>query len=135
VCILLGYDSPILLRMGHLGMWQVVGECYVHSLADLTGIMGPLPENWAEEVVWDSTGLQVHRYSNSLTGIVTSEDPRFDPLPPHWEKAYNDRTPDDPEIFEWFMNKTTEEKINSDPRLLPSALQARGISLTTFQLI
>jgi len=116
-------------------MWQVVGECYVHGLGDAVSFLGPLPQGWKGEIDWDSNGLQSHRYRNSSNGIVSRHDPRLDPISSEWEQLHDERTSDDPEIFERYRNTITGETINSDPRLFPDELKARGVSLKTFQLV
>ena len=72
---------------------------------------------------------------NLATGEQTLEDPRLEAMPLEWERMTYERTPDDPAYFAAFRNKVTDETINSDPRLSPEALQARGVALETFSLI
>ena len=74
-------------------------------------------------------------YMNLQTGKQTLEDPRLDLLPPEWMRMTYERTPDDPAYFARFRNNATGEVINSDPRLSPEALRARGVELETFSLI
>lgn len=70
------------------------------------------------------------------TGEETIEDPRLESLEgSNWERVDHEPTLDDPEVFDYFRNKETGEVINSDPRLLPEALKARGVYLTTFCLV
>ena len=75
------------------------------------------------------------RYWNSGTNFTSREDPRLGALPAEWESVQQERTPEDPIYFAPHRNKRTGELINSDPRLLPEALIARGIKLETFQLV
>ena len=134
VCIFLGCYSPMILRPGGSGQFQVVGEAYVHGLEDSYGILGPLPSNWRAIIRGDAVGRPLHRYLNQRTFEETSEDPRLGPLPPGWERLAYERSLDDPAIFELFSSSVTGETINSDPRLSPEALQLRGVKLETFQL-
>lgn len=124
----------MILRQDISGRFRVVGECYVHGLEDTTSILGPLPRQWTGIVRGDALGRQLYRYLNLWTFQDTPEDPRLDPLPSEWERVAYKRSPDDPAIFERFRNVVTGETINSDPRLSPMALEARGVNLKTFQL-
>jgi hypothetical protein len=65
----------------------------------------------------------------------TIHDPWLGPLPPEWECFPRERTNNDPKIYEGFRNKVTGEVMNSDPRKLPEALEARGVKLETFHLV
>jgi hypothetical protein len=134
VCIFLGCYSPMILRPGGSGQFQVVGEAYVHGLEDAVGILGPLPSNWRAIIRGDDVGRPLHRYLNLRTFEQTAEDPRLGPLPPGWERVAYERSLDDPAIFEMFSSSVTGETITSDPRLSPEALQLRGVKLETFQL-
>ena len=136
VCIFLGCYSPMILRPVGVGKFQVVGEAYIHGLADAIGVLGPLPSCWNAIIIGDDKlGRPLQRFLNLQTGQYTAEDPRLDILPSEWERVAYDRTPDDPALFEVFKNRVTGEMMKSDPRLSPEALLARGVTLETFQLI
>jgi hypothetical protein len=125
----------MILRPIDCEKFLVVGEAYIHGLEDAIGVLGPLPTHWKAFIRGDSLGRPLHRYVNLTTWEETAEDPRLDVLPPEWERIAYERSPDDPALFEVFKNSVTGETINSDPRLSPEALRARGVKLETFQLI
>src|SRR5437764_4468561 len=102
VCIFLGCYSPMILRSGDSGKFQVVSEAYVHGLEDAVGILGPLPRNWRAIIRVDAVGRPLHRYLNLKTFEQTAEDPRLGPLPSEWDRVAYERSPDHPAFFEVF---------------------------------
>ncbi|KAK3387780.1 heterokaryon incompatibility protein-domain-containing protein [Podospora didyma] len=137
VCILLGCSHPMLLRPQLDNKYLVVGSCFIYGLHDAIGLLGPLPSPWRAQVFKDSIGLRsVHRFFNPDTNTLSDEDPRLEPLDESWERVADvQRTGNDPYLFQRFKNKLTGEVINSDPRLTPEALKARGVDLKEFSLI
>lgn len=128
----------MLLRMRLNGCYEVIGECYIQGLMDGESLLGPLPEPWKMRIVPGSEGLWTTGYFNPSTGSVSHEDPRLAALgcvPDEWEAIQSERMPDDPKYFQKFRNKSTGETINSDPRLLPDSLKARGIPLEVLRLV
>lgn len=124
----------MILRPTTDGLFQVVGESYLHGMTNGEALVGPLPYPWKLKIRKVS-GRKEPLYSNPDTGTQTSEDPRLGDLPLDWEKVERERTRDDPVIFAPYRNKRTGEEINSDPRLLPEALLARGVNLEKFRLV
>jgi hypothetical protein len=116
------------------GKFQVVGDSYIHGLADCEGLLGPLPHLWRVQLHRDSRNFYIPHYVNSSTGACTVEDPRLEALAPEWERLDTPRTPSDPEVFMRFKNKVAGEVVNSDPRLFPDALKKRGANLSIFNL-
>jgi hypothetical protein len=135
VCVFLGSDSPMILRPDVSGKFKVIGICYVHGLSDSSCLLGPLPKPWRVDVGWDSSALPVYNFVNSSTNERTIEDPRLGPLPAEWKRLQSERVRDDPVAFQKFKNINTDEVMDSDPRLLPEALEPRGIPLITFPLL
>ncbi|KLU92599.1 hypothetical protein MAPG_11544 [Magnaporthiopsis poae ATCC 64411] len=143
VVVLLGCSSPMLLRPGPSpGEYLVVGECHSVNLQDATALLGPLPPPGRVEVVFDGRGGDITvQFLDPETGSRTNEDPRLPPLPPPWVAVDNvaatgtlERSLDDPYIFRRFRNRETGEVVNSDPRMSPDALRARGLALEYFTL-
>jgi len=134
LCIFLGCASPVLIRESSPGgHFRVIGPCYVYGLHDAIGILGPFPEPWHGKLE-NRPGTRTRLvYHNNDTGEYTYDDPRLGSLG-DWKRIEHETEHDDPEIFEYFRNKTTGEVMNSDPRMLPDALKARGVNLTTFVL-
>ena len=106
---------------------------------DGEGLLGQLPEPWKFRIVPGSEGLWSPGYLNPSTGTLSHEDPHLTSflglVPDEWEAIKSERMPDDPKYFQKFKHKSTGEVINSDPRLLPGALKARGIPLEVMRLV
>jgi len=139
ICVLLGSNDAVFLRpntAGSPGIFQVVGSGYIHGLSDAAALLGTIPVPWTVHVDDDDVGEYRHRFFNSVTGQYhsLSEDPRLEPLSTEWERVPRDRTAEDPPVYEVFRNKSNGEEMNSDPRMLPKALMARGVCLQKFQL-
>jgi hypothetical protein len=59
-----------------------------------------------------------------------------DEPPDEWERLVeSQRTADDPPVFVRFRNGPSGRVINADPRMLPEALQSRGVRLRNFKLV
>jgi hypothetical protein len=112
-----------------------VGISSLHGFTDGEALLEPLPSPWKVRIKLGSNGYDKIYFINSLTGESTHEDPRLEALPSHWEELEAVRTPDDPLLFGRFRNKLTGEVRNSDPRLLPEALEKRGVKIETFELV
>ena len=113
----------------------MIGQAFVHSLADATALLGPLPEPWVAQVLSDGTGiLRCMSFLNTMTGETTQDDPRLQPLD-GWESASEGWEYWDPDICRKFKNLATGEVVNFDPRLLPEALVQRGVAFQTFSLV
>ncbi|KAL2023614.1 hypothetical protein VTK56DRAFT_1771 [Thermocarpiscus australiensis] len=135
ICLLLGTYAPIILRQTASGSFQVVGEAYVHGLSNGVGILGSFPPRWEVLLKGDAMGRPTQRFLDTRTGLETLEDPRLGNLPPGWERVPYQKLDDDPDILERFRNMETGEVVNSDPRLSPHALAARGVKLQSFRLV
>jgi hypothetical protein len=140
VCTILGCASTIVLRAGPTStssLYHVIGSSYLHGFSDGAALLGPLPSPWIVQFQLDSSGYDDPNFHNLTTGEKTRQDPRLEtvPLPPQWEEIEAVRTVDDPLHFRRFRNNATGEIMNSDPRLLSSALKERGVKIQTFQLV
>ncbi len=133
--VMLGCASPIVLRTGPEGTYNVVGEAFVYGLNDATALLGPLPDGWRVQAFTDASGFTYdHRYVHLETNRIQDEDPRLK-RSTEWEMVRRHRTNRDPELFQCFRNNLTGEEMNSDPRLLPEALRERGVELECFRLL
>ncbi|KJZ75174.1 hypothetical protein HIM_05368 [Hirsutella minnesotensis 3608] len=135
IAILLGTYAPIVLRPVNANRYLVVGECYVHGLADSVGYIGPLPRGWQVIIRGDAVGRQMQRFLNISTGEETLDDPRLPKLLSAWERTAYKRGDGDPAIFDRFCNRLTGEVINYDPRLSPDGLRSLGSKLASFDLV
>ncbi|KAK0624112.1 heterokaryon incompatibility protein-domain-containing protein [Immersiella caudata] len=50
ISVLLGYDSPVILREVSPDSYQAVGSALVYGLHDAIALLGPLPEHWSVRV-------------------------------------------------------------------------------------
>lgn len=135
ICLILGTYAPMVLRQTQSGQFFVVGECYVHGLSDAVGILGPLPDHWIAIIRGDALGRPRPRYISLKHQHEIKDDPRLGSLPSDWERVTSTRSAEDPSIFDRFRNLETGELVDSDPRLFPDALVARGVDLQHFALI
>tara|TARA_R110002003_G_scaffold112_8_gene9594 strand:- start:16470 stop:17366 length:897 start_codon:yes stop_codon:yes gene_type:complete len=138
VCVLLGYEYPVVLRPSPGGRYQVVGRCYVHGLMERQALLGPVPKPWrliARESHWDHDDPQPQAlYVNDQTGEETLCDARLEDLPEDWEEVAKEddlRMP----FAQHYRNKKTKQVINSDPRLSIEALRLRGAPLERIVLV
>lgn len=115
--------------------YEVVGVVVVHGVMHAELLLGELPPQYRARVQADSFGFTMPSYRDMKTGKTQLEDPRLGPIPDGWEQLSAERTSDDPVIFARFRNNATGEVFNSDPRLFPKALAARGVKLETFDLV
>ena len=101
---------------------------------DGEGVLGPLLNPWKVHLV-DIDHYLIPQYLNTKMNEALLDDPRLPPLVSQWSMTTRKRTQDDPWLFRDFRNAETGECLNSDPRMLPDTLRARGIQLEKFQLI
>jgi hypothetical protein len=135
VCVILGCSRPILLRrLEGSGEFLVINESYIHGLMYGEALLGTLPAPWSVHLFNGTESIYTAQYTNTETGEVDLDDPRLGDLPSEWEQLAVNRTANDPMHVVRFRNKTTGQTSNSDPRLLPDALRARGVPLETFRL-
>jgi hypothetical protein len=123
----------MILRKSHDKCFTVIGPAYIQGLMDSEALLGPIQHPWLVQQP-EIDGVITPQYLNTEANITSIDDPRLEPLAPEWERVPRTRTTDDPVCFANFRNKTTGEVINSDPRLLPAALERRGVRLQWFPL-
>ena len=131
VCVLLGCQSPLLLRPKEIGFHEVVGECYIHGLMDGAAFLGSLPDKWQRvgRVVEGQDGSN-DAFVNRETGVMQADDPRIGRLPAGWRV-----TSDESRNGKLFVNDLTGEVCpDHDPRMSAEALRNRGIGLVEFTL-
>ncbi|KAL8756673.1 MAG: hypothetical protein Q9184_004426 [Pyrenodesmia sp. 2 TL-2023] len=136
VAVLLGCESPMVLRPTDDGHYTVVGECYVHGLMEGEGLLGPLPAHWERIRRYnENTGRDYEVFVDREREIYHIEDPRLGPLPKDW---YREEHPMD-HVYTLFRHQTKEvvgfTSDECDPRMLPEFLRERGVKLQEFALI
>lgn len=97
-------------------------------------LLGPLPFPWTSHYHMIDCCFRP-RYYNEETKITSTEDPRLGLLEPGWKRVVKDRDPDSPFHSDHFWNAENDMYLNSDPRMLPKALEKRGVKLERFQLV
>jgi hypothetical protein len=122
----------VILRPTNKGEHMVVGESSIHGFMDAETFLGSLG-SWEVRIGFRDKVQPC--FINTKNGAVTTDDPRLGPLPPEWEPIDGPETVVDETHFAWFKNKATEEEMDSDPRMLPEALEKRGVKLETFRLV
>ena len=133
VCIVLGCQSPLVLRANEFGNHTVLGECYLHGVRDGAGLLGTLLSNWARVDYYDpDLRYYYDAFINHSTGAIQVEDPRLGPLPPGWRIANHKKR----HVYNRYLSEATRNlKTHFDPRMSPEALKARGIHLQEFRLV
>jgi hypothetical protein len=134
IVVLLGFDKPVILREAYSDRFRVIGPCFVHGLDDANALLGPLPKPWKVQISDGYVNRDQYRYFNEETGETTLEDPRLEPIN-DWERINHEPEADEPETYDYFRNRETGFIMNSDPRMSPEALEARGLPVRLFTLI
>lgn len=62
ICVLLGCDAPLVLRLHNNGRFKIIGLSYVGGLAAGEALLGSLPENYR----------MVNAYDEASRGITTA---------------------------------------------------------------
>jgi hypothetical protein len=115
--------------------YQVVGSCHIHGLSDAEQLLGPLPDPWRFQVKVGDMGERAYYFHNPVTSEDRTVDPRLESLPSNWEPCEVEEISNEAERVAWFRNKDTGEVMNSDPRMLPVALESRGVDVRKIQLV
>jgi hypothetical protein len=133
VCVVRGCNQPLVLRLLAVNQWSIVGDCYVHDVADGSALLSSLPDNFQYiEQMNRCTGMLCAAFRNMQTNDVQIQDPRVtEPLPADWEVMEHE----DDSYIQIFGNKEQKRITDSDPRLTPDALRAQGVKLKTFNLV
>ena len=132
VCVILGCQSPFVLRPCGDGSHKVVGECYIDGFMESAACLGPLPSNWQLVLrYFEEYSNYSYAFLNHHTGECQIEDPRLEPLPAGW--YISDHEEED--AWNIYANDETVERTKSDPRMTPEALTARGVEMREFRLV
>ncbi|PQE05019.1 hypothetical protein CJF30_00004811 [Rutstroemia sp. NJR-2017a BBW] len=137
VVVLLGLNSPVLLRPTTNDCYNVVGTCYVYGLMSSEALLGPLPgDTRVIEYRHESVGIWPYAYIDDETQQIKLDDPRLGPLPQGWHFAPASVCKEK-STFPLFCREDTGEVTKFDPRLTPEALKERDpqLDLRVFKLI
>ena len=132
-CIMLGCRALLILRPNDARTYKVVGECYIDGFMESEALLGALPTNWQRILRhFPDLGSDYDNFMNVKTGVVQVDDPRLGPLPAGWQIADHRR--------KHASNRFCNEELGvsateTDPRLSPEALRARGVKLHEIRLV
>ena len=119
VCVMLGSDSPFLLRTTENEQYRLVGHCYAHGIMSGEALLGPLPGDYRSVFPFDSKRNWYSRaFHSPESGIIQWNDPRL-PFEPVYEPSGGQ--------VRW---------VKEEQRALTSeALKKRGVHMEMFELI
>lgn len=125
ICIILGCQTPLVLRSDGRGNRKIVGQCYVHGIMEGEALLGPLPNGWRKANEYSRQyGGNWPVIVHNETGQLMTEDPRLGNLPPGWTRETWDDDPYVRYVREDGVKPTFPDK---DPRMTYEALEARGV--------
>ncbi|KAK0510554.1 hypothetical protein JMJ35_006986 [Cladonia borealis] len=132
VCILLGCQTPLVLRPCGDGYHKVVGDCYIDGFMEGAACLGPLPSKWqlVSRYFEEFSGYYIN-FLDHQTGKFQIEDPRLGLLPAGWYICDHEEK----DAWSLYANDETGEETFFDPRMSPEALTARGVEMREFQLV
>lgn len=129
--VILGCDFPMILRPAESDKYEVIGPCFVHGLMLGEALKPPLNAPW-KDVLPVTRGWALPYFINTETGELLKTDTRLGPLPSNWEEI----TTLDPFLPPFvFKNKENGHLSMNDPRMSADAIEKRGITLDTLELI
>ena len=132
VCVLLGCQSPLVLRPCGTQYYAVVGECYIDGFMDGAAFLGPLPSNCQLVLrYFEEFSNYYNAFLNHQTGEYQVEDPRLGPLPAGWYIRGHEKK----DAYNRYANDETGKVTRFDPRMTSEALRARGVEMREFQLV
>jgi hypothetical protein len=134
IVTLLECDSAMVLRRAENSYFQVVGEAFCEGAMEGEAFMGQLPGGFRRLLRKDSkTKGYWTGFIDGATNTWIPEDPRLGgvPLPTGWDRKRHENEM----VDSIFVNDTTGEETQYDPRLRVEPLLQRGIELQEFELI
>lgn len=132
-CIILGCRVLLLLRPNDAQTYKVVGECYIDGFMEGEALLGALPTDWQRvNRYFPDLGGYWDAFVNVQSGVIKVEDPRLGPLPAGWRIADHEEK----YAYNLFSNEELGiTETETDPRLSPEALRARGVKLQEIRLV
>ncbi|KAL8684828.1 MAG: hypothetical protein Q9218_008117, partial [Villophora microphyllina] len=130
IVVILGCQSPMVLRPTNEGHYHVVGECFVHGMMTGEILLGPLPKHW-QRVSRSAEGTGWDAFIDRERGVWQVEDPRLCPLPDGWVEEDHPMQ----HVYARFRNKLEGWASIYDPRMMPAFLRKRGLDLQDFNLV
>jgi len=115
--------------------FEIIGECYVDGLDNMSCLFGRLPDGWTSQFDKMKSGYGAIQTYLHKDGTRTKWHPLLEDLPQEWMPFERERRPEDPSTFTCFRNIKTGEEMNTDPRLTPTRLRARGVDIRSFVFV
>lgn len=137
ICILLGCDTPIVLRPYKDDRWLVIGQCFVYGLMETEALLGSLPQQVICVDIFDEESSEYHTgFLDRRTRHMSPEDPRLGPLPDGWRIHNHAKSM----FWSWYANDGMDEsgigqRSLEDPRITVEAIKTRSVDLRTFDLV
>ena len=128
ICVLLGCNSPMIIRADSHGRYKIIGESYVCGLGSNEAFLGSLPSAFKEVFHYNGWSRQWHRvFLHTESGKIHINDPRLDTeLPLGWRSKTDERG----EFWQEFSHESARDTWTvHDPRLTKSELLKRGVPL------
>ena len=120
VCVLLGCDSPMVLRPYGDHGYQLVGPSYVPGIVDGDGLLGPLPDNIRMFKVPRRGGsVYTTGFMDRTSGAISFADPRLSSLTENYDR------------FVCALEENPFSRVN----LSPDILRERGVDMVCFDLV
>ena len=132
VVVLLGCQTPMILRPKGNNEYLVVGEAYIDGLKTGEAFLGPLPNNWQYFLRYDeTTECYWDAFIDRGRNKWQRENPRLGSLPEGWVEDEH------PEQHPYAIYRNVEQGYMTryDPRMSPSALRANNVELTEFKMV
>lgn len=133
VCILIGFNWPIILRPQADSTYQVVSTAYIPRLCDCNGLLGSLEAHWRITSSPDESGGAIPLFYNTENEETFFEHPHLGSLPDGW--VYCEEYKGSGTHNAVFIHEESGMKTWKDPRLSPEALKARGVPVKTLRII
>ncbi|EOA81138.1 uncharacterized protein SETTUDRAFT_36012 [Exserohilum turcica Et28A] len=128
ICLLLGFESSLIIRPTHKKRFKVIGQCYLAGVTNGEPLLGALSPHHRMILVQHAASYQNYwTFLDSRTGKVDVEDPRLESeLPRGWRRVKHEL--DDVQLK--FAHDSNPGKCTQfDPRLSRSELLRRGVPL------
>lgn len=136
IAVLLGCSMPAILRKVSPSHHTFITCGYVGGLMEGEALLGPLPQEW--EVIREQIGHDGKIrpiFVNIRTGTKHSDDPRMEIMSSEWEWIGSTSFTWTYRTLHRYRNNETGQTVLGDPRLLPEALEARGVMLQTIAML
>ena len=116
ICVLLGFNAPMVIRAVPDGSYKIIGESYMSGLGNNEAFLGPLPSASKEVLHYDvESGRYYWAFLHTESGKIQVEDPRWSTeLPSGWRRRTDARG----QFWQQFSHTSAPDAwTDDDPRL------------------